>query len=162
MENIFGRFVLSIFPDVVKNYFRSSFEAKTIAVALYGEISAALEIALSKQNMEFLDALEKRAEKNDFSPYYISFKSEYFSVYSENAHQLGKLKPPNPELISKFYISSKAILDEHSAINTFIEEGRVGEEITRGIKNLNELFRETARLGHRCCASLKHDYKIKS
>ena len=162
MENIISRLLLSIFPDAVKAYFGKTSNAKSIAVALHGEISAALDIALTKQNLEFLENLEKRAELNEFSPYYIGFKSEYFSVYSKNALELGKLKQPNPELISKFYISSKAILDEHSAINAFIAEGRTGEELTRAIKNLNEMFRETALLGYRCCASLQHDYKLKS
>ena len=75
---------------------------------------------------------------------------------------MGRLKAPNPELISKFYIYAKAILDEYEAIDKLIQQGAEPIRFSHSIKKLNETFREAGRLGYRCVSQLESDYKLKS
>lgn len=162
MKDIFFGFILGIFLYQIKIWLENKVQAKHLASAFYGEIEATLEVALKKENMAFLEKLKADFMKDDFYPFYISFKVEYFQIYRGNISNIGLLKSPNPALISKFYIYSSSILDEFETINTYIENGRKNAELGERVNQLCILFKEAGRIGYRCCEQLNSDYKTRS
>lgn len=154
--------LLGFFLGFLKLRHETKLQAKNVAAAFYGEIDAVLEVGLKKENVNYLQKLITHFGQGEFYPFYISFKTQYFKVYAENAGNLGFLTPPNPELISKFYIYSSAILDELETVNTYIEKGQTNEFTAKRVEEIYELFCEAARIGIRCRERLKSDYKVGS
>ena len=146
----------------LKLRYEKSIQAKNLASAFFGEIEAVLEVALKKENLVFLEQLKDDFSKSTFYPFFISFKKEYFCVYAGNSSNIGLLKSPSPELISKFYIYSSSILDELETISLYIKQDKGSKLMAKRMAEICELFNEAGCIGRRCCEQLNSDYKVRS
>lgn len=87
--------------------------AKSLALALRGEIKAIIEVVSIRRYVELLEegiALVTATQRHML--WHLPAKNRYFMVYEENASDLGLLSPDVTESIARTYALAKSFLDD--------------------------------------------------
>lgn len=104
---------IAICGNLVLDHRRQQQRAKSLALALRGEIKAMIEIVEIRRYVELLDegiTLVNTTQQHLL--WHIPAKSRYFMVYEENASDLGMLSPDVTESIARTYALAKSFLDD--------------------------------------------------
>lgn len=107
--------LIAIAGSWIVEYWRQCRRAKSLALALRGEINAIIEIVRIRGYVEMLEATIAEATQTP-SPmhvtWYIQTKNRYFIAYEENASDLGMLSPGVAEEIARTYALARSFLDD--------------------------------------------------
>ncbi|MBU1424598.1 MAG: hypothetical protein KKH12_12585 [Gammaproteobacteria bacterium] len=86
---------------------------RTLALALQGEIQALLEIFEKRGYIEGIRAAKAQTEATGkFQAYHFRARKNYFSVFEAHVGQVGILRLPLSELVTRFYAQANSILED--------------------------------------------------
>lgn len=117
---------------------------RRIAGAFRGEVSALASIVELRGYLQTIEQAIEHVERTH-EPLRVRFhaRKEYFPVFENNASEIGILPRPIPELLARFYVQAKSILEdvEDPAIYTWREE-------LERLRQLKALFESNDSLAH--------------
>ena len=88
-------------------------ERRALAGAFAGEIAALLALTAERRYEQMLDALIAEVERTGALPRFVfSLRHHYFRVFDANAARLGVLHAPLPEMLVRYYVTSKVFLED--------------------------------------------------
>ena len=126
-------------------------EARSVAGALVGEITALIQIAERRRYIDGLRALiaEARAgnDPNAIYWYQFSVRRNPFAVYDANLTRLGMLRDPLPRLLTQFYTQASSILEDIADMREGKLLARNRDESVQRLEHLLKLFEDTLVLG---------------
>src|SRR5664279_1382159 len=108
---------LSIIGGIVSNYFleyrKQSTESRRLAYAFHGEIQALLQIAEKRKYIQGISQIVEAMERFGQRQFvHIHVRREYLGVFKSNTSNIGLLKNPLPESITRFYVQSNSVLED--------------------------------------------------
>ena len=122
--------------------------SRRIAYAFRGEIQALQAIVTTRDYVGLIENTIKTMELSRQLQFVnIQVRREYFHVFKNNINNIGSLKNPLPELISRYYIQVSAIPEDlESYRDGTWKSANVGLLIDSA-KELAKLIAETSSLG---------------
>ena len=86
---------------------------RTLALALQGEVQSLLELFEKRGYIEGIRAAKAQTEATGkFQAYHFRARKNYFSVFEAHVGQIGILRLPLSELVTRFYAQAKSILED--------------------------------------------------
>ena len=124
---------------------RHAREARNLALAFRGEITAIRSIVARRKYLEELSSAVEYMERTG-QPMIVRVyvRREYFNVFNKNVDKIGTLTAPLPELIATFYTCATSVLEDFEALRNQ-ELGTTTEEILQALKSLHTLGSDTVR-----------------
>lgn len=138
---------------------RQKREARNLALAFRGELSALRKIVAERQYIEGLKGAIDFIRKNN-QPYHliINVRREYFNVFSKNVDKIGALSPPLPEWIATFYTQANAVLEDFHTHRDGTYNQAPPQLLLHSYEELLRIFEDTMALAGRICAEIDNQY----
>ena len=139
----------SMAAPICVEYLKRRNERLTLKAAIVSEIEALIEISERRKYVEGLQhtiaVAKAQQDPNVGRIFYFSSRRNGFAVYDANLIRLGILHKPLPQLITRFYTQTAAILEDIADM----KEGnyRNRDESIRTLEALLALFQDTHSLG---------------
>lgn len=113
--------LLAIAGSVLTSIFierqRRSWDARHLALAFKGEITALNEIIRERRYLSRIEEIIKHMEQTG-TPFYMPFRLrfKYNQVYATNVNRIGLLQAPLPEMIPLFYTRLSTVLEDLTSL----------------------------------------------
>jgi len=105
--------IIAISGNLAIEGFRQHRRARSLALALRGEIKAIIEVVSIRQYVKSLyEDIAMVTATQAHVLWHLPAKNRYFMVYEENASDLGMLSPDVTESIARTYALAKSFLDD--------------------------------------------------
>jgi hypothetical protein len=127
---------------------RRKSEARNLALAFAGEITALREIAERRGYVADIQRLIEYIRSTGQPAFiYVLVRKEYFNVYKENVSHIGLLEPPLPRLIATFYTQANSILEDLETLHdqSSNQELLPLEDLLRCYEQLLQLLEDSLR-----------------
>jgi len=99
--------------NIILEVFKRSMEARTLALALRGEMDAIAEIVCIRMYVEHLSlAVDELKAGRPFVMPPIRIEREYFPTYSQNASRIGSLDPSVAGYVARAYTYANSFLED--------------------------------------------------
>mgnify|MGYP006448531175 CR=1 FL=1 len=86
---------------------------RTLAYALSGEIASICAIAHKRKYLENMKDMKKAIEQDQPTyPFKVSITQNYFTIFNENAKDIGLLPPECAEHTARFYVQTKSLIED--------------------------------------------------
>jgi hypothetical protein len=137
-------------------------EAKNLAGAFYGEITAIIHISKFRGYKEhFKKWLEHVQTHGIYKPKGFTIRHDYFKVYTANVGKLGLLKAPLPEKIAIFYTQAMSITEDIKSMTEGKGEDWSRESLISLLTNLITLFESCEQGGSEIFKIIEETYDLK-
>lgn len=135
--------LLTVGTTILLERYRESREARRLAKAFCGEISALKHIVERRQYIAGLGSVLKYIDETGQTySWSIRVRRRYFGVYESNLDRIGLLEGVLPEQIASFYVRANSILEDLSAIDDGLWSDKGAAEQRELYAELKSLFEE--------------------
>jgi hypothetical protein len=142
-------------------YFRKRKLRRTLALAFKGEVQALLDIFEKRGYIEGLRAAKVKIEATGkFQAYHFRARKKNFSVFEANVGQIGILRPPLSELVSRFYAQARSILEDMERFEA-LDPASVDPMVAiAAYDEVLSIFGDTVAVGKRIVQEVSRRYAI--
>lgn len=148
---------IAISGNLAIECWRQHRRAKSLALALRGEIKAIIEVVGIRRYVELLDegiALVTATQRHML--WYLPAKNRYFIIYEENASDLGVLPPSVTEGIARTYALAKSFLDDVTNPNWL--DRQTPEEVVNAMREAQQVLVMAIKSGHSAIDKIEAAY----
>ncbi|WP_368648498.1 hypothetical protein ABRZ10_05450 [Castellaniella ginsengisoli] len=149
--------VIAIGGNLTIEWFRHRRRAKSLALALRGEINAIIEVVEIRRYAELLSegiGIVVATKKHQL--WHLPAKSRYFIIYEENASDLGILSSDVTEHIARTYALAKSFLDDVTNPNWLSNKGP--DEVVHALEEAKQVLLLAIESGQRAISEIEATY----
>jgi hypothetical protein len=151
--------VVGFTSNTWREYNRERKLRRTLALAFQAEVQALLEVIEKRGYIEGLRAAKAQIEATGkFQAYHFKAREKYFSVFEANVGQIGILRPPLSQLVTRFYAQVNSIFED---MEWFEKSDPANVDPMVAIATYDEvlnIFEDTVGVGNRIVQEVSRRY----
>ena len=140
---------------------KQNYEARNLAFAFRGEITALIELIKERNYLRRFDEVAEQIEQTG-KPFYmpIRIRFKYDRVYEANVGRLGILKPPLPESIPLYYTRLTSVLEDTASLGDGTYTSLDLATLVRVYRDMHALLQLSLAQGEQILQSIKSAYHL--